>query len=167
MALMYHTSPLVASTGREFSRATTYSNPNDLRKAKKEAMKRLGIDFLEGMDDDAMDWEAELGNGNGNSTPDSETATKKEEGQNDQDLLKSEALREEVVSPTTPRETEPETPSTAGLSARELNRLKRKRKGGGAAVIAVAPPKSTPDSKYSTSMARDSSPKYAYYCFCF
>ncbi|CAE6520255.1 unnamed protein product [Rhizoctonia solani] len=149
-SLLSHGKLLLASEGKEY---TAPSHPADLARARKDAMSRLGLDFLQDVGGgDDMDWERELAAGE----------------------TKSEATTEPAgTSPTPPAPTPAPLPAAApvpdpapaaaptpapvpapapppvqeedlsGLSARERNRLKRKRKpGNGAFVTAVnsAPP---------------------------
>ena len=52
---------LLASSGKEFAKPTgILSNSTEVKKARKEAMGRLGLDFLDSVGDDEMDLEKEL-----------------------------------------------------------------------------------------------------------
>ena len=56
---------LLASSGKEYARPASFRSPGEVAKARKEAMDRLGLDFL-GMGDEAdteMDWDKELADG--------------------------------------------------------------------------------------------------------
>jgi TATA-binding protein-associated factor len=152
---MYTARPLVASSGQEYTLPSSFSSVHDVKKAKKEAMKRLGLDFLEGVDD-TMDWEKELGGDGAVVSPDGVTP-------------KVEDVKMETLEATIPSTSKPALPPTAahepspepmaGMSARELNRLKRKRKGGNVTVMAV-PPKQAADARFNVVQAQDSSPKW-------
>jgi TATA-binding protein-associated factor len=52
---------LLSSSGQEFSKPTTFGTPAELERARKEAKSRLGLDFLDaGDDDDDNGWTQEL-----------------------------------------------------------------------------------------------------------
>lgn len=61
---------LLASSGKEYARPASFRSPGEVAKARKEAMGRLGLDFL-GMGDEAdteMDWDKELADGTDGET---------------------------------------------------------------------------------------------------
>ncbi|KAJ1310135.1 hypothetical protein OPQ81_006880 [Rhizoctonia solani] len=151
-SLLSHGKLLLASEGKEYAAPT---HPADLARARKDAMSRLGLDFLQDMGGgDDMDWERELAAGE----------------------TKPEATSEPTrPSPTPPAPAPPPAPAViqapppapapiqapvpvpapapvqeddlSGLSARERNRLKRKRKPGNGAFVTAAnsaPPKNAP-----------------------
>ena len=147
--LMERGTRLLASSGKEFVKPSTIlANPSEVKKARKEAMGRLGLDFLDGLGGDEMDWEKEL-------APEVEPETETE------NTVKAE--EETVVSPPAVSPTDRSNSSTpipalpvpelseedlSGLSARERNRLKRKRKAGNAAFVSAPPPQAS-GSKYT------------------
>lgn len=147
--LMERGTRLLASSGKEFVKPSAIlANSSEVKKARKEAMGRLGLDFLDGLGGDEMDWEKEL-------TTEMEPETEAENG------LKAE--EETLVSPPAISPTERSNSSTpipslpvpelseedlSGLSARERNRLKRKRKAGNPAFVSAPPPQAS-GSKYT------------------
>ncbi|KAF8590478.1 SNF2 chromatin remodeling protein [Ramaria rubella] len=61
---------LLASSGKEYARQPSFRSPSEVAKARKEAMGRLGLDFL-GMGEEAdteMDWDKELADGGDGET---------------------------------------------------------------------------------------------------
>ncbi|KIJ44189.1 hypothetical protein M422DRAFT_228203 [Sphaerobolus stellatus SS14] len=55
---------LLGSSGKEYAKPVAFRSPAEVAKARKEAMGRLGLDFLDIGDDDAdMDWDKELADG--------------------------------------------------------------------------------------------------------
>lgn len=164
---------LLASSGKEFTKPTgILASSSEVKKARKDAMSRLGLDFLEtvgGTDD--IDLEKELAadeedmNIDGENGVKTENAIKVEEGTPmDEDvkpIIQPEPIKIEKLetlqagpsqSPTpalspVPSNGPPAAEDISNLSARERNRLKRKRKGGNSAfVVATAPSTS---SKYN------------------
>lgn len=147
--LMDRGTRLLASSGKEFVKLSAIlANSSEVKKARKEAMGRLGLDFLDGLGSDEMDWEKEL-------APEVEPETEIENG------IKAE--EETILSPPAASPTDRSNSSTpipslpvpelseedlSGLSARERNRLKRKRKAGNAAFVS-APPQQGSGSKYT------------------
>lgn len=145
---------LLASSGQEFIKPASLDTPAEVEKARKEAMGRLGLGFLETVD--GGDWQKEL--------VDSDLDVKMEEQEdNDEDMdvkpstsskppakptLKTDVKSDDgtsIKSPTSNRGSQlPSTPlpeiDTTGLSAREINRLKRKRKPGNTAFVSAPPP---------------------------
>ncbi|CAL1703532.1 unnamed protein product [Somion occarium] len=155
---------LLSSTGFEFTRPSRIlANSTEVKKARKEAMGRLGLDFLEsvgGADD--MDIDKDL-------VADQDGDIEMEDGVKTENGVKVEedvkpispiegAKMKDSPAPGPSKSPTPAAPSpvpelpedTNALSARERNRLKRKRKGGHAAFVpAPAPPQST-NVKYAT-----------------
>lgn len=154
---------LLASSGKEFVKPTgILANSSEVKKARKEAMGRLGLDFLDsvGAGDD-IDLEKEL-------VADAEI---------DQDVQMEDSVKiEEDIKPVlmTPEHMKVDTPvagpsksptpaasspapsvappainDTSNLSARERNRLKRKRKPGNSAFVAAPPIPQGSGSKYN------------------
>ncbi|KAJ6488548.1 SNF2 superfamily chromatin remodeling protein [Mycena vitilis] len=152
---------LLASSGKEFAKpAGMLASPAEVKKARKAAMSRLGLEFL---DEDDLGIEKELADemdvdieGETDSAP--VPVPIKNEDDPDPDFAPSlspmdvepkPAKRENTSAPTTrsatPAEPSPTTPNApdadlSALSARERNRLKRKRKPGNAAFVAAPPP---------------------------
>lgn len=191
---------LLASSGKEYARAS-FRSPGEVAKARKEAMGRLGLDFL-GIGDEAdaeMDWDKELadaGDGDSLSVTDTKLESVDAEVRDpdpdhetkpvDLDRYSAPLPRPAVVtsfpryqdiktedSPVSPPNGRPMSagssvsfapppPSAsssvfdasvtrgipisqdppAELSARERNRLKRKRKAGTSAFVAGGAPPS-------------------------
>ncbi|KAG6814294.1 hypothetical protein H0H92_013419 [Tricholoma furcatifolium] len=129
---------LLASSGKEFVKpAGILSSAAEVKKARKEAMGRLGLDFLDG---DEMDLEKEFA-----------ADVEVDEG------VGIEPIKEEPpprsATPSVPSPVDSAAPSLPdvdvnGLSARERNRMKRKRKPGNSAFVA-APPPQTAGAKYT------------------
>ncbi|KAG0705295.1 hypothetical protein DFH29DRAFT_1031866 [Suillus ampliporus] len=150
---------LLASSGKEFSKPTgILANAAEVKRARKEAMGRLGLDFLEsvGAADD-MDLDKELaveGETEADRDNDNEISPKREETTTPVDSpmeVEAPVKRERSPPPplsrpksTTPAASSPITATEGeclnGLSARERNRLKRKRKPGNSAFVAAPPP---------------------------
>ncbi|TFY68331.1 hypothetical protein EVG20_g3602 [Dentipellis fragilis] len=153
---------LLASSGKEFAKPTgILSSPAEVKKARKEAMGRIGLDFLDsvGAADD-IDLEKELA-----ADADTEGDVQMSNGASPAEekplvmptpLDTSSLKRKREPSPTTRSlSTTPAAPSPtasagpqpgedlSGLSARERNRMKRKRKQGNTAVVGAPPPQST------------------------
>lgn len=165
---------LLASSGKEFVKpASLAQNPAEVRKARKEAMSRLGLDLLDsfgGTDD--MDLDKELIDETGSSTtpidedvkmenPEAtaENGVKKEEGSTSSSspidniaapiprvkhdpspLSRAGTSTPATIGVAASPSPAPEAGNMQGLSARELNRLKRKRKPGNTAFVAAPPP---------------------------
>jgi TATA-binding protein-associated factor len=156
---------LLASSGKEFAKPTgILSSSTEVKKARKEAMGRLGLDFLDSVGGDDMDLEKELA---ADVEPDvdikMENDTKTEEGVSPISSMEVDSLKRELSPPARPMSTTPAAPSpSAGpsaaddlgaLSARERNRLKRKRKPGNSAFVAAPPPSASSGAKYSATPA--------------
>lgn len=160
---------LLASSGKEFVKPTgILASSSEVKKARKEAMGRLGLDFLDtvgGADD--IDLEKELAAEDEDMQTDGEAANVESAGIKLESVKLEDGIKiEEDVKPIiAPEPVKPETPiagpsqsptpalspapsngppqieDTSNLSARERNRLKRKRKGMNSAfVIATAAP---------------------------
>lgn len=159
---------LLASSGKEFAKPTGILNTaQEVKKARKEAMGRLGLGFLDSVDDD-MELEKEFAAEMDVDVP--------EESVGGDNQAESSALSVmDVCPPDIPTAKDPSpstgsaTPTAASspcvpdlsvetdtnqLSARERNRLKRKRKPGNSAF--VAPPPQTAGSRYGTAPAGSS-----------
>ncbi len=160
---------LLASSGKEFIKPNgILSSSSEVKKARREAMGRLGLDFLYsfGANDD-MDLDKELAAGN---EPDAQIP---EETENIMDVdpppisvdlsldvtakakKRSPSPRSKSTTPVAPSPSAPCGPqpdnNLSGLSARERNRLKRKRKQGNAAFVQAPPP--TSSSKFQAAVA--------------
>ena len=160
---------LLASSGKEFTKPNgILSSSNEVKKARKEAIGRLGLDFLYsfGANDD-MDLDKEFAAG---SEPDIQVPGENENNMDidlapvstDLSLDISTKVKKRSPSPrsksTTPVAPSPSAPSgpqldedLSGLSARERNRLKRKRKQGNTAFVQAPPP--TSSSKFQATTA--------------
>lgn len=170
---------LLSSSGKEFQKPTgILSSSSEVKKARKEAMGRLGLDFLEsvgGADD--MDLEKELAaDEDEQEDVDMEPVVKKETTSaikieptasfktEESPVSPTDSLAMSDIQPTngkvaraSPRPnsatpapvasgsnvTLPSNDDLSGLSARERNRLKRKRKPGNSAFVAAPPPQNT------------------------
>lgn len=158
---------LLASSGKEFTKPTgILSSTAEVKKARKEAMGRLGLDFL---DTDDMDLEKEFA-AEAELDDDvemEEAAMSSEETPELSDTSKLAVKQEETPPPVTPSAPSP-TASNApslpdrdvALSARERNRLKRKRKPGTSAFVS-APPTQSAGAKYAAAPAGPSN-KYEF-----
>jgi TATA-binding protein-associated factor len=159
---------LLASSGKEFTKPTgILANSAEVKRARKEAMGRLGLDFLDsvGAAED-MDIDKELAIETEVDTPSEADAHIKREEPAVSPMEVDFNLRKERSPPprsqsSTPAVSSPVTPvppiETADLgvlSARERNRLKRKRKVGSSAFVAAPPPPpSSAGARYSTTAA--------------
>ncbi|KAJ7090312.1 SNF2 superfamily chromatin remodeling protein [Mycena belliarum] len=146
---------LLASSGKEYVKpAGMLSTPTEVKKARKAAMSRLGLDFL---DEDDLDIEKDLADEmEVDLDCDADVPVKSEDPPSSECVpapspmdVDSKVKREIVSTPTTrsatPVEPSPTSPSVpdadlSALSARERNRLKRKRKPGNSAFVAAPPP---------------------------
>ncbi|KAJ7168182.1 SNF2 superfamily chromatin remodeling protein [Mycena crocata] len=159
---------LLASSGKEFAKpAGMLATPAEVKKARKAAMSRLGLDFF--VDEDDLEIEKELADemdvdieGEPESVPVA-VPVKSEDGPESDCApslspmdVETKPKQETTSAPTTrsvtPAETSPTTPNDpegdlSALSARERNRLKRKRKPGNTAF--VAPPPQSAGAKYT------------------
>ncbi|KZV70640.1 SNF2 superfamily chromatin remodeling protein [Peniophora sp. CONT] len=165
---------LVGSSGKEFIKPPVLTSAADVKKARKEAMGRLGLDFLDDDDLDLdMDLDKELG---ANDQPEETNGHDHDNGLHIKTDIPPSDDPFENNSPLTPIDTKvpstkepspvdrsksstpaipnPPSPSAsvgddlAGLSARERNRLKRKRKVGNSAFVAAPPPQAS-SSRYA------------------
>ncbi|KAG9318204.1 hypothetical protein JVU11DRAFT_284 [Chiua virens] len=151
---------LLASSGKEFTKPTgILANSAEVKRARKEAMGRLGLDFLDsfgGADD--MDIDKELAtDADADAASENDLQIKREDPPSSASPMEVDFnLRKErspparshsstpvVPSPVTPATPAAETDDLTGLSARERNRLKRKRKFGSSAFVAAPPPPPT------------------------
>jgi len=152
---------LLSSSGKEFIKPTgILSTVPEVKKARKEAMNRLGLGFLD-TDDDDMDLEKEFAAEMDVDIPDevdSSTQAAMDVCQLDPPVNKDPSPSPRSATPSaipSPSNTDTPVEIDAGqLSARERNRLKRKRKPGNSAF--VAPPPQTAGSKYITAPAGSS-----------
>lgn len=169
---------LLSSAGHEYNKPTgILRDQNAVKRARKAAMSRLGLDFLDNIDGDSMDIDKEL-------APEIATSDNGDiEMKNDANEIDSNSADDRVIPKITidtnvgvslttgPQKECDASPITSaplttfedvsGLSARERNRLKRKRKPGNAAFIA-APPPSAGGSKFQPQPA-GSGQKYVNY----
>jgi TATA-binding protein-associated factor len=142
---------LLASSGKEFIKPTGIpSSSQEVKKARKAAIDRLGLGFLEGVDDDMdldKEFAAEMDVDISADAPEADAPVS-----SPMDLCPPEVPAAKAPSPSTrsvtPNFPSPSTPalpseSDAILSARERNRLKRKRKPGNSAFVAAPPPQTT------------------------
>lgn len=154
---------LLASSGKEFLKPTgILASPAEVKKARKEAMGRLGLEFLDDVADD-MDLDKELaadlevdseegmveGMNTANANLDFPVDVSMDEPRLPQDLPATRS-----VTPVAPPSPTPDAASAcaldlSALSARERNRLKRKRKPGNSAFVTAPPPQSD-GAKYNT-----------------
>ncbi|EMD34416.1 hypothetical protein CERSUDRAFT_117290 [Gelatoporia subvermispora B] len=155
---------LLASSGKEFIKPSgILANSSEVKKARKEAMGRLGLDFLDsfgGADD--MDIDKELAEGDPDiemeppvkSEPDA-PALPPNPPQNGK--VKKEQSPSDRSKSTTPmvsaQSPQPMEEDTSALSARERNRLKRKRKQGNSAFVAAPPPAQGSGAKFNPAPA--------------
>ncbi|KAF8432415.1 SNF2 chromatin remodeling protein [Boletus edulis BED1] len=169
--LMHKGVLLLASSGKEFTKpAGILANPAEVKRARKEAMGRLGLDFLDGFGAaDDMDIDKELAvDTEADTTSETDTHVKREDPaysvspmEVDFNLRKdrspparSHSSTPAVPSPVTPATPAVETADLSALSARERNRLKRKRKLGSTAFVAAPPPPpSSAGARYNTTSA--------------
>ena len=160
---------LLASSGKEFVKPTgILSSTQEVRKARKDAMSRLGLGFLDTVEDD-MDLDKEFAaDMNADSAESVTTLTDPPDvDPSPMDVCPSENPPTKETPPST-RSTTPTLPSPpnppiesdpAILSARERNRLKRKRKPGNSAF--VVPPPQTAGARYAAA-ASGTSNKYVF-----
>jgi TATA-binding protein-associated factor len=149
---------LLSSSGQEFSRLASLGTPADLERARKEAKARLGLDFLDGDDDEDNGWTQELMQEatDVQITEDDPAPVAKSPDSNKMDMTSPGSRVEDMASPMSVEEPFPPPPrpvvpgrtesrqqfsddragspisgiveDMSALSARERNRLKRKRK---------------------------------------
>lgn len=151
---------LLASSGKEFIKpAGILSSSAEVKKARKEAMGRLGLEFLDNVADE-MDLEKELADEVETKDVEMDEPVAEQKGEPSSPCPPGPAVKEEESHPTT-RSVTPNVPSPTtsnapsvpdvdlgAMSARERNRLKRKRKPGNSAFVAAPPPQSS-GAKYS------------------
>ncbi|XP_006458226.1 hypothetical protein AGABI2DRAFT_183309 [Agaricus bisporus var. bisporus H97] len=148
---------LLASSGKEFVKPIgILATTAEVKKARKEAMGRLGLDFLDDVADD-LELDKELAG-------DMEVDVSKDEAtraNSPMDICSEAGGTKKTSSPPTrsltPVDPSPTTASApdidlSALSARERNRAKRKRKQGPGAFV-PAPPPQTPGGKFSVAPA--------------
>ena len=160
---------LLASSGKEFAKPTgILSSTSEVKKARKAAMGRLGLDFLDSFGGaDEIDIEKELVEAEADVDMERDDSVAPKSPMDVDNTVKKEALPDRQTSSTPAQDPSPTGstgPSAAandlgGLSARERNRLKRKRKPGNSAFVA-APPPSSNGAKYNTAPAGPN--KYVY-----
>lgn len=164
---------LLASSGKEFTKPTgILSSSAEVKKARKEAMGRLGLEFLDNVADE-MDLDKELA-----ADMEVDPEAELEDAQCKSELVPNDVsqsgstlldtrVKTERSSPSTPVAPSPTTTrpeegmEMSNLSARERNRLKRKRKPGNTAFVAAPPPQAS-GAKYSAAPAGQSH-KYIHY----
>lgn len=166
---------LLASSGKEFIKPTgILSNSSEVKKARKEAMGRLGLDFLESVGGtDEMDIDKELAADEVDQDVEMmDTTVKLEEGAvfspktegTPDTIMKKEPSPPARSSSATPAAQSPVAPGSAAdesvLSARERNRLKRKRKPGNHAFVAAPIPTQGTGAKFNIAAAGN---KYGYF----
>ncbi|KDQ59577.1 hypothetical protein JAAARDRAFT_77653 [Jaapia argillacea MUCL 33604] len=168
--LMQKGTLLLASSGKEFIKPTgILQSSAEVKKARKEAMSRMGLDFLESVGGtDGMDIDKELVADEAEMDVDEVNGLKVEEELKPSPPVDIPEIRikEESSRPPRPKSKSPSAPSPStsdapmteedmsGLSARERNRLKRKRKpGNNAFVAAPPPPPQNSSTKYSAATA--------------
>ncbi|OCH89091.1 SNF2 chromatin remodeling protein [Obba rivulosa] len=158
---------LLASSGKEFTKpAGILANSSEVKKARKEAMGRLGLDFLEsfgGADD--MDIDKELAEADQDvemdtpvkieadvppHSPSDVVHIAKVKREQSPGRSKSSTPMALVPSP------QPMEEDTSALSARERNRLKRKRKQGNSAFVAAPLPAQGAGAKFNPAPAGQS-----------
>lgn len=156
---------LLASSGKEYAELVALGTPAEVARARKEAMSRLGLGFMDGMDmdgDDGLDLGKELSQSKAESpepmdmdspsteikpnphasshspggTPGELTSSASSPSLSTADLKPTKFLKIKTEI-AEPAEAAPESPGgdAAGMSARERNRLKRKLKTGNSAFV--------------------------------
>lgn len=166
---------LLSSSGSEFSEPVALGTPAEVARARKEAMNRIGLGFMDGVDDDGLELEKELaddpnamdeykepedtdmsppGSGSPNdnhasSVPPPLTKRSSSPPRRPSRLrVETSTLKLEDASSSemTPMEGTPSDSiaDLSGLSARERNRLKRKRKPGNSAFVGAPSGSKTP-----------------------
>jgi TATA-binding protein-associated factor len=157
---------LLASSGKEFSKPSgILSSSAEVKRARKEAMGRLGLEFLDNVADE-IDLERELaadmeidGDVEMEDTCPKSDATPSHPTQTRSASLDTRARMDLSDSATldasSPVAADLEQVDMGTLSARERNRLKRKRKLGNSAFVAAPPPQAV-GAKYSAAPAGQS-----------
>ncbi|KAF8321727.1 hypothetical protein DL93DRAFT_2209827, partial [Clavulina sp. PMI_390] len=143
---------LLASSGKEFSEPVVFGTPAEVARARKEAMNRLGLGFMDAMGDDTDDTMLDIDNELSQNPSNTAKAESPELMELDSPAPNSNDLKPHHASSPSKLGSSPEhspmlppsnhdqsvdSPSadTPGLSARERNRLKRKLKTGNHAVV--------------------------------
>lgn len=166
--LMQKGTLLLASSGKEFIKpAGIFANSAEVKKAKKEAMKRLGLDFLETVGDDDMDLEKELAGDADEAELDNKDAVEDCAAEPASTTTEPRAtsaippahVQPKAESPALPPDSPPLEQDLTMMSARERNRLKRKRKPGNSAFVAAPAPTQASGSKYSAMTSSASNAK--------
>ena len=146
---------LLASSGKEFIKPTGIpSSSQEVKKARKAAIDRLGLGFLEGVDDDmdldkefAAEMEVDISADppGGSLEADAPVSSPMDLCPPEVPVAKAPSPSTRSVTPNLPSPSTPAVPSESDaiLSARERNRLKRKRKPGNSAFVAAPPPQTT------------------------
>ena len=162
--------PLLASSGKEFVKPTgILASSSEVKKARKEAMGRLGLDFLDsvgGADDidlekelaaadNEIDQDVEMSEGQQTPAVKPEAEEIKPAIQQPAPIKCENAVAGPSKSPTPAVPPSPANPDAdpvdlSTLSARERNRLKRKRKGGNSAFVAAQAAPQVSNAKYAT-----------------
>lgn len=125
-----------------------------MKKARKAAIDRLGLGFLEGVDDDmdldkefAAEMEVDISADPplGGLEADAPLPSPMDLCPPEAPMAKAPSPSTRSVTPNLPSPSTPVVPSESDtiLSARERNRLKRKRKPGNSAFVAAPPPQTT------------------------
>ncbi|KIY43333.1 hypothetical protein FISHEDRAFT_67850 [Fistulina hepatica ATCC 64428] len=154
---------LLSSTGKEFLKpAGILSSAAEVKRARKEAMGRLGLGFLDDVADDIdLDKELAAEDQDVEMDPPPRTGSSTASGGSPMDVCLPDSKSRLQVSRSATPLTSPATPGpvlsddvdVSTLSARERNRLKRKRKPGNSAFVAAPPPsagnKATPTASSS------------------
>lgn len=172
--LMQKGTLLLASSGKEFVRPTAIlANSIEVKKARQEAMSRLGLDFLEDVSDE-MDLDVLAAESDAvEKAPEDVVIVKQENGTQlptpipspmDVDIpeIKKENGSRSGSAMPSPAAEPPEPDDDSNLSARERNRLKRKRKLGNSAFVHAPPPQAS-GSKYTATPGATSN-KYEIPC---
>ncbi|KZT56424.1 hypothetical protein CALCODRAFT_435762 [Calocera cornea HHB12733] len=168
---------LLASSGEEYGKGLWLGTPADVERARKEALGRLGLGFLEAVDGEwtealVQHEDVKLENGSDDRLdvdPDYDVAKSDSPARamhsdipikRSPSTLGSSTKFSPATSPGPTSQSLPvdsdikSSPSpapevgAAGLSARELNRLKRKRKPGNTGIVATPPSKILPFSSW-------------------
>ncbi|KAK2467010.1 hypothetical protein APHAL10511_001268 [Amanita phalloides] len=156
---------LLASSGKEFTKpAGILSSAMEVKKARKEAMGRLGLEFLDNVADE-IDLDKELAADMDVDVEVAEDVSSRPEVALDSTLPTSTMLDSRVkferstsstpVAPSPPTMLPEPNADMSNLSARERNRLKRKRKPGSTAYV-PAPPLQSSGAKYNAAPAGQS-----------
>lgn len=154
---------LLSSSGKEFSEQVALGTPAEVARARKEAMSRIGLGFMDDVAEDGLadDLDKELINepeeddqdmkdvkleAAASPAPTNGHASVKSEDEDMKDvlsppgsklLLEPPAKEEHLDASASPGAESPV--DLSGLSARERNRLKRKRKPGNSAFVSALP----------------------------